>query len=124
MVTHQKIMDYFFKDYYFEESEAEISRKKVLQEEMHQLISMVEPLFFYALTWSLGANVDEEGRKKLSLRIKQTIMEDKVLLEKMKPFNFPENEGASLFDYEFDVKRQAYLPWDDRRREFFSSSSQ
>jgi dynein heavy chain len=52
----QRILDSFFLNY------AETEVKKIPVDELDNLESMIEPLFFFAVIWSIGTTGDDEGR--------------------------------------------------------------
>ena len=92
-----RILDCYFADYW----ETEI--KKISSEEVENLESMLEPLFLYALTWSICCTTDFGGRSKL----------DKELKAMMKTanakFKFPEQ--GMIYDYVFDQSEKRWKPW-------------
>lgn len=48
---------------------AETDIKKVPQEDLDNFALMIEPLFIFALTWSIGCTTDETGREKFNTYI-------------------------------------------------------
>lgn len=60
-----RIMDCFFEPF------METDYKKVSQEEIDTLKSMLESLFIFSFTWSFLCTVDNEGREKLNLWFKE-----------------------------------------------------
>jgi dynein heavy chain len=63
-------------------------------------VSVVEKVFIFALTWTVGASVDEAGRKKIS-----TCLAD---IEAIFP---PAN---TVFDYYIDIAKNDIVSWENR----------
>jgi len=61
---------------------------------------LVELSFFYALVWSLGATVDEEGRKTIDAYVRE-----------LEP-SYPHKD--SVFEYWVDPKKGAWAHWEER----------
>lgn len=55
-----RILDCYFADYY----ESELT--KITPEMVEEFEPSVEPLFVFALTWSIGCTTNLEGREKFS----------------------------------------------------------
>jgi dynein heavy chain len=62
-----RILDCYFADYH----ESEV--KKVTAEEVEQLEDMIEQLFVFALTWSIGCTTNLEGREKFNQKFRQLL---------------------------------------------------
>jgi dynein heavy chain len=62
-----RILDCFFADYW----ETEI--KKIAPEEVEDLEQMMEPLFIFAVVWSIGCTTDLEGRDKFNSKLRELI---------------------------------------------------
>ena len=61
---------------------------------------MIDMWFKFCLIWSVGASVDEEGRRKFSTFLRE---QDQAL---------PTHE--TVFDFYVDHKKKAWSPWDDK----------
>lgn len=61
----QRILDSFFVNY------AETEVKKIPVDELDNLESMIEPLFFFAVIWSIGTTGDDEGRRKFDAYLRE-----------------------------------------------------
>lgn len=90
-LTH--ILDCFFAGY--KETEA----KKVTTEDLDNLKSSMESIFFFSLIWSFGCTGDAHSREKFSLWIRE---HTKV---------FPEEE--SVFDYYWDNTERKFFHWSE-----------
>lgn len=99
-----RILNCFFVSY----AESEI--KKVPAEELDALERMIEHLFIFALTWSIGCTADEKGRIVFNSYLL------KALERNSSAISLP--EGGSIYEYEFSLVDQAYHHWDERNAEF------
>ena len=65
-----------------------------------QYVLMIEMWFLFAIIWSIGATVDEDGRKKFDgfMRNMDT--------------RYPSQD--SVYDYWVDPKRKAWVPWEEK----------
>ena len=91
-----RILDCFFKPYW------DTDAKKVTAEEIEELEGMLEPLFVYAVIWSIDCTTDPEGREKFGLRIKE-------LLGKDNEHKFP--SGGSVYDYAYNKDVKEWTVW-------------
>jgi dynein heavy chain len=82
----------------------------VSPEELDNLESMIEQIFFFALIWSVGATVDEEGREKYNQFLRSTMENKKSRVE------FPK-EGQ-VYDYQWVEKNKAFEAWTERFKDF------
>jgi dynein heavy chain len=79
-----RIMDCFFQPYW------DTDAKKVSAEEVEELETVIEPLFIYAIIWSIGCTTNIEGREKFQQCLKELIGKDSE-------HKFP--SGGSVYDY-------------------------
>ncbi|KAJ7527535.1 hypothetical protein O6H91_16G059900 [Diphasiastrum complanatum] len=63
-------------------------------------VSMIETWFLFVLIWSIGASVDEEGRKMFDL-----------FLRELDP-RFP--VAGIVYDYFVDPKKKCFVPWEEK----------
>eukprot|EP00930_Biecheleria_cincta_P003159 TRINITY_DN104093_c0_g1_i1.p1 TRINITY_DN104093_c0_g1~~TRINITY_DN104093_c0_g1_i1.p1 ORF type:complete len:2548 (+),score=550.26 TRINITY_DN104093_c0_g1_i1:162-7646(+) len=71
-----------------------------LFDEQVTAIDMVENIYIFCLTWSLGGHLDEKGRVEFDETVKK-------LAQKVLP-------KQSLFDTFFDIEAGRWSPWEDR----------
>lgn len=64
---------------------------------------VIEPFFIFALTWSVGATVDGEGRKKIDAWVRGRMHEH--------PLAIPIPDGGTIYDYIFDQEKGAWIDW-------------
>lgn len=88
-----RIIDCYFSSY----MENEI--KKISKEELNNLESMVNQLFFFALVWSIGVTTTLEGRIKFDKWIRENVIA-KIGLE------FPADR--LVYDYKFNVETKEW----------------
>lgn len=100
-----RILDCFFVDY------IETEVKKVTQEEVEDFELSLEPLFIFALTWSIGATTNLEGRDKFNQKLK-LLLSDKV--------NFPNDK--QIYDCMWDKTKKEWMVWTDTVEEYFVDS--
>lgn len=91
-----RIIDCYFSSY----MENEI--KKISKEELNNLESMVNQLFFFALVWSIGVTTTLEGRIKFDKWIRENVIA-KIGLE------FPADR--LVYDYKFNVETKEWQYW-------------
>jgi len=92
-------MNCFFEDY----KDTEI--RDITPEEIEELYSILENLYIYAVTWSVGATCTLDGRKKFGSFLKDII--DQRTLNTA----FPETE--TVYDWCFNLKEKKYILWND-----------
>eukprot|EP01017_Pseudomicrothorax_dubius_P015450 TRINITY_DN17806_c0_g1_i1.p1 TRINITY_DN17806_c0_g1~~TRINITY_DN17806_c0_g1_i1.p1 ORF type:complete len:339 (-),score=77.25 TRINITY_DN17806_c0_g1_i1:34-993(-) len=92
-----RLISCFFIEYY----DTEV--KRVTPEEIDVLESMLEPIFLFALTWSVGCTVDSEGRKKFNHFLLSRIQEQGGRT------TYP--EGGTIYDFLFNKKTKSHVPW-------------
>ena len=68
----ERILNCYFDDY----KETEI--KKISSEELDHLQAVLEPLFMFAVVWSIGCTTDYEGRPKFNTFLRATMSEAKA----------------------------------------------
>ena len=91
-----RIIDCYFSSY----MENEI--KKISKEELNNLESMINQLFFFALVWSIGVTTTLEGRIKFDKWIRENVIA-KIGLE------FPADR--LVYDYKFNVETKEWQYW-------------
>ena len=91
-----RIIDCYFSSY----MENEI--KKISKEELNNLESMINQLFFFALVWSIGVTTTLEGRIKFDKWIRENVI-SKIGLE------FPADR--LVYDYKFNVETKEWQYW-------------
>jgi dynein heavy chain len=62
-----RILDCFFAEYW----DTEI--RKIAPEEVEDLEQMLEPIFIFAVVWSIGCTTDLEGREKFDKKLRELI---------------------------------------------------
>jgi len=90
-------MDCYFEPY------IETDYKKVSNDEIENLNSMLESLFLFAFTWSFLCTVDTEGREKINTWFRE--------LTKDVENAMPVNEGTTIYDYYYDLKEKTFKEW-------------
>ena len=91
-----RIIDCYFSSY----MENEI--KKISKEELNNLESMINQLFFFALVWSIGVTTTLEGRIKFDKWIRENVIA-KIGLD------FPADR--LVYDYKFNVETKEWQYW-------------
>lgn len=90
-----RIMDCYLADYI----ETEI--KKVAQEKIDDLLSIIGPLFIFAFIWSHGCTTNLEGRLKFDAFCRKLLPEMGVSIP---------TEGL-VYDYKYDGAKKEWLKW-------------
>jgi dynein heavy chain len=72
------------------------------------MIAKVEGAFLFALTWSIGASVDEDGRRRFDSFLRELLRE--ITTHKL-VVNFPKK--GTVFDVSFDIDRARWVQWTD-----------
>lgn len=96
-----RILDCYFAPYF------ETDFQKVTAEDIEDFETSIEPLFIFALTWSIGCTTNLEGRDKFSQKLR-TMLSDKV--------GFP-SEGM-MYDYVWDKTKKEWIIWTDTVSEY------
>jgi dynein heavy chain len=96
-----RILDCYFADYH--DSEA----KKVTKEDVEDLEQSLEQYFVFALTWSIGATTNLEGREKFNQKLK-TLLSQKVA--------FPED--MAIYDAMWHAGKKEWVKWTDTVDEY------
>ena len=94
-----KILDCFFSNY------QDTEMKKVTQEEIDYLESILEPLFIFSLVWSICCTSDSVGRSKLDVFLRELTEKNNINLK------IP-NEGT-IYDYSFNIAKKEYEDWSE-----------
>ena len=93
-----RIMDCFLAPY------KNTDAKTITEAEIEDLESMLEPLFVFAVIWSIGCTTNQEGRAKFSDSVRQ-------LMGKDNEHRLPQ-EGL-VYDYSYDQKNKQWVRWDE-----------
>ena len=101
--SQMRLMDCFFKEY------KNTDAKTVTAEEVEDLEAMLEPLFVFAIIWSIGCTTTPEGRKNFSDNLRQ-------LMGKDNEHRLPA-EG-SVYDYCYMRNEKQWLKWDETVNEY------
>jgi len=89
-----RILDCYFADY------IESETNKVTDEDVEDFEQSLEPLFIFALTWSIGATTNLEGRELFNKKFRTLIKPD---------IKMP-SEGL-IYDYMWDKKAKEWIIW-------------
>lgn len=84
--------------------------KKVTPEEINELESMLEELFFFSLIWSVGCTVDLEGRRKFNTWLRDTMKANNQRV------SFP--EAGLVYDYSYSIKNKKFEPWSEQNKAY------
>eukprot|EP00002_Diphylleia_rotans_P006932 TRINITY_DN1638_c0_g1_i1.p1 TRINITY_DN1638_c0_g1~~TRINITY_DN1638_c0_g1_i1.p1 ORF type:complete len:4126 (-),score=976.49 TRINITY_DN1638_c0_g1_i1:597-12974(-) len=71
---------------------------------------LIEPMFIFALIWSVGCSSDKEGRKLLDRHLRDEMSKHGSSCE------LP--EANSIYDYKYDMKTKSWIGWMDTIPEF------
>ncbi|EFJ08553.1 hypothetical protein SELMODRAFT_185288 [Selaginella moellendorffii] len=72
----------------------------VSKHEGDQYVPMIENWFLFSIIWSIGASVDEEGRKAFDMYIRDSDP------------RFP--AAGTVYDYFVDPKKKGFTPWEEK----------
>jgi dynein heavy chain len=100
-----RMMDCYFAAY------IETEVRKVTQDDVEDLETSVEQLFVFAVTWTIGATTNLEGREKFHNKLA------KMLSEKV---NFPSQ--TKIYDVMWDKGKKEWVKWTDTVDEYFVDS--
>lgn len=102
---------------------------RVVNMEVHEVLSWLESIFFFCLTWSVGATCDEVGRQIFNDLIRELIdgaMSHETYTKydfinrvdaPVKPYLNPFPSKGSIFDYKFDkVENVTWVTWKEEIR--------
>jgi hypothetical protein len=79
----------------------------------------VDIIFVYALTWSLGGNLDADSRNTFSTILKETITK----LNTEKGWKVPIPEGTTgYYDVTINCGENEFMPWANVQNEFTFNS--
>jgi dynein heavy chain len=98
-----RIIDCFFSPY------VENEIKKISKEELNNLDSMINQLFFFGLTWAVGVTTTLDGRIKFDKWIRENV------LSKL-GFDFPADR--LVYDYKFNTETKEWQYWRDTVPEY------
>lgn len=104
MANLTKILDCYLEPF------TETPYRKPAPEEIEELESNLEAIFFFSLIWSIGSTVNLEGRRKFNLFLREQ-MEAKSSSVKI-----PEEE--SVYDFNYDTKEKTFHSWLDFNKGF------
>jgi len=100
-----RILDCYFADY------VETEVKKVTPEDVEDFELSLEQIFIFALTWSIGATTNLEGREKFNQKLK-ILLSDKV--------NYPNDR--MIYDCMWNKTTKEWMIWTDTQEEYFVDS--
>ena len=86
------------------ENYRENENKKISNEEIDILDNSIESIFIFCLTWSFGCTGDYPSRLKFDKKLRSVNQK------------FPQ-EGL-IYDYQFDITTQAFIPWSNLFADF------
>ncbi|XP_067686354.1 dynein axonemal heavy chain 7-like [Haliotis asinina] len=103
---------------------------KISQMEEREIVTWLESIFFFAITWSVGASTDDNGRVKFDKLLRELISggmteETRIALSllelvepPMKPYLNPFPPKGKVYDYKF-VKEGSgkWVPWSEEMKE-------
>lgn len=69
------------------------------------LVTCIEPLFIFALVWSIGATTNEDGRRMFDSFLRQELYCNK--------FSWPIPKGGMVYDYLFLMDTKKWVKWMD-----------
>lgn len=98
-----RIIDCYFSSY----NESEI--KKITKEELMNLDSMINQLFFFAFVWSVGVTTTLEGRMKFDKWVRDNVLAKLSI-------DFPADK--LVYDYQFDPEKKDWINWRDTVPEY------
>lgn len=87
----------------------------VKKEFVDMFTTCVDMIFVYAVTWSIGGNLDSEGRTQFSLILKETI--NKINTDKGWTVPVPEGD-AGYYDITIDTTNNEFIPWSQIQKVF------
>lgn len=93
-----RILDCYFADYF----ENEI--RKIAPEEIEDFETCIEPLFVFALVWSIGCTTNLEGREKFDRKVRELVGKD---------LKYPLPVEGTVYDYMFDKVKKEWIIWTD-----------
>lgn len=70
--------------------------------ESDSYVPMIEKVFIFSLVWSIGAAVDEEGRRKIDLFLRDI------------DGSFPSGGRDTIYDYYVNKKSHVWAKWEDK----------
>ena len=98
-----RILDCYFSGY------VETEIKKIPKEEIANLDSMINSLFFFAFVWSTGVTTTLEGRMKFDKWARDNIL-NKIGIE------FPQDK--LVYDYHYNMEKKEWIYWKDTVPEY------
>ena len=94
-----RIMNCYFNNY------VDTEIKEVSQEEIEDLNGMLENIYIYATTWSIGVTTNTEGRERFDGALKEIIQ--------TRALGIPFPEDGTIYDWFFDTENKIYKLWTD-----------
>ena len=71
---------------------------------------VIEPIFIFALTWSVGATIDSDSRERFDLFIKKTI--------ELKKTKVQIAQEGQIYDFQFNEKNKQFESWTESFKDF------
>lgn len=93
-----RILDCYFEPFYPQEGRSLPSDLMIAD-----MLTCIEPLFLFALTWSVGATTNEDGRAMFSSYLRTETTSLKV--------GFPYPKQGQVYDFMFNVETKKWTPW-------------
>ena len=104
-----RILDCFYDNYVVREGDEPFK-----QEDIDKVDEMTEPLFIFALTWSICATVNEAGRERFDAFVR-----NEMLCHGAK---YPFPDKGMIYDYTFNMETMAWQNWMETVDEFHYDS--
>jgi dynein heavy chain len=95
-----RILDCYLEPYYPEEGRAPPTDLMIAD-----LVTCIDPLFIFALVWSIGATTNEDGRRMFDAFLRQELFANK--------FSWPFPKVGSVYDYIFVIDSKKWTKWMD-----------
>lgn len=95
-----RILDCYLEPYHLVEGRAPPTDLMI-----SDLVTCIDPLFIFALTWSVCATTNEDGRRMFDGYLKQELFANKF------PWPFP--KGGMIYDFIFIVETKKWTKWMD-----------
>ncbi|RYH30569.1 hypothetical protein EON65_04765 [archaeon] len=95
-----RILDCYLEPYYPAEGRSPATDLMIAD-----LITCIDPLFIFALIWSVGATTNEDGRRMFDAFLRQELFANKY------SWSFP--KGGSVYDFIFLVETKKWTKWID-----------
>ena len=95
-----RILDCYFEPYYSVEG-----RPPATDVMISDMLTCIEPIFIFALVWSVGATTNEDGRKMFDAYLRTESIAMKC--------TYPFPKQGMVYDYLFNIETKKWLKWMD-----------